>query len=705
MRTYPRAISADSFSDAAEDTVSPGQSVKVSVLYHSVELDVLDWLDVYKAATGKSSADCPDASDGDYLKWVQQKLNTMGYLAGPLTGAKDPQTSRALKRYGRALAGQEIDDETQHGILVGIKAGTKARTDFIETRAALLDRRRSTRVLLDHDYFANEPNARDTLPAPPGEANKPDGHAAMEAAKLDRFELPLKVVIRLVSKRDRTGQRQGVLVPEAVGPVKVEWHVFDPPEDMGVIAARFTGLAEEDRTQSPAYLAKAQKAVAKGDVKDPLRAYDNCPVANGGVRPDDKDDMTPYFRPNGLAGVYADATSGKKFLTTARTVPGGNAALQGLLGTTGALFWGSYIAGDNWAVQARLSLEGVDGADDIKGLHTRLAGLAKAWDKYEPTDPLVAQTGEMTLWRRQHVLAVVDWWSNRSAPPIEWDILVDAFRAAHIELVRPAGGVQTVATLVNTPLLQNAYKDEILRVANLINKGFYQNQTQFLQDNADRVRSFEWRSDAIIPLKFPVRAQQKGETFDTYKFVMQGKSIIAHFTGAVLPLHRVAAEFVRTWLGGDPCGQVIVRFDHLPEADLKNNLNAKDLALFQQNKLADAHIPNYKTDPRGDGGPSFGATGGVAMLEHRHVNQFNSAFLVAHEMGHNYYLSHAAGTPADHDTDDPNCAMFYPSETTLGPKGWGRKTDAGTPIPLFCGKCLLKLRGWKVRTGVPAGSK
>ena len=72
--------------------------------------------------------------------------------------------------------------------------------------------------------------------------------------------------------------------------------------------------------------------------------------------------------------------------------------------------------------------------------------------------------------------------------------------------------------------------------------------------------------------------------------------------------------------------------------------------------------------------------------------------LMAHEIGHNLYLSHwevPAGDfyrrPIDHDQNDHNCMMSYAwnitSRPTLAANGWlffGR----------FCGKCNLKLRGW-----------
>lgn len=74
--------------------------------------------------------------------------------------------------------------------------------------------------------------------------------------------------------------------------------------------------------------------------------------------------------------------------------------------------------------------------------------------------------------------------------------------------------------------------------------------------------------------------------------------------------------------------------------------------------------------------------------------------LMAHEIGHNMYLSHwqvpAADPyrrPIDHDQSDNNCMMSYawhlagrPAVNADGMKFHGR----------FCGKCNLKLRGWHI---------
>jgi hypothetical protein len=687
MRPYPRPIHAETFGDDASEDVDalPGESLQIGVLYHSIELTPMTWQEIYLATTGRPDGASPGAVDPAYPNWLKYRLNELGYLAGPLVNAKDAQALRALHRYSRVLLGREEDDETRDGIVDAIADGRHARTDLVETPGALADRNRVTRLVLDHDYYVVEPTPSDQPPRGPGEANLPDGHATMETQKLDRFEQPFKVKVYLVSKRDRSGTGKGVFAPEATGAVKIEWHVFDPPEDMTVIDARFTSVDGSVRTRAPEYLTAAQTALAGGDPKHALNAYDNCPVALGGVRPDDNDDMTPYFRAGGLPGVYADEIAGKKFLSTVRTV-GGTATLDALRGTTGAIFWGSYIAGDNWVVQARLSFAGIAGEDELIAAHRRLPRHAKAFTAYEPGEALVAQSAKMTLWRRHRVLGVVDWWSNPGGAALDWPTIVAAYRAAHTILIPP--GRPRPITEISDAGQQQRYATEFVRVAKLVMPAYLR--------EPGREEAVQWQNQAIIPTRFPVRDQAKGEDVNAYKMLLNGAQLIAHYCGATYALHRLPADFVRARLGNG-VGQVILRFDHLVPATLRDHLNATDKKKLERGRIEDMTVYNYKTDARGNGGPSIGVSGGVAMIEHQQSKHFGAGFLVAHEMGHNHYLTHAYPPNDDHDRADGNCTMFYPSQVPQGFQDarWG--LAAGGGAPLFCGKCLLKLRGWKVR--------
>ena len=100
------------------------------------------------------------------------------------------------------------------------------------------------------------------------------------------------------------------------------------------------------------------------------------------------------------------------------------------------------------------------------------------------------------------------------------------------------------------------------------------------------------------------------------------------------------------------------------------------------------------------GGPSIGVDWGVAMITHQHIAEYDDSFIVLHELGHCLYLSHAAEIRG-HDPEDKNCAMWYPEQD---PKSldvdWGLRNSAHANVPMFCGKCVLKLRGWRIEDSI-----
>ena len=83
-------------------------------------------------------------------------------------------------------------------------------------------------------------------------------------------------------------------------------------------------------------------------------------------------------------------------------------------------------------------------------------------------------------------------------------------------------------------------------------------------------------------------------------------------------------------------------------------------------------------------------------------------FLICHELGHLMYLSHhevniKTGLSSNwhsHDLADHNCTMSYAFGIKSRPKLEWLVEDADEPR--FCGKCILKLRGWRVAfAGLP----
>jgi hypothetical protein len=81
----------------------------------------------------------------------------------------------------------------------------------------------------------------------------------------------------------------------------------------------------------------------------------------------------------------------------------------------------------------------------------------------------------------------------------------------------------------------------------------------------------------------------------------------------------------------------------------------------------------------------------------------------AHEVGHHKHLEHSAGAPGasltQHDTahnkSDP--ALNPPNKVPAAEAAWDRdcvmsyvNTESGDDAAYFCGKCVLKIRGWTI---------
>ena len=103
----------------------------------------------------------------------------------------------------------------------------------------------------------------------------------------------------------------------------------------------------------------------------------------------------------------------------------------------------------------------------------------------------------------------------------------------------------------------------------------------------------------------------------------------------------------------------------------------------------------------------IGLPAGVSIISNPTGKDEQDGFLISHESGHCRYLSHheikgtgVSDQPKDHDLSDKNCTMCYPfgiqsrnPPATATKLTWNRGDATESS---FCGKCILKLRGWKV---------
>jgi len=445
-------------------------SARVRVLYREIKLEPGEWEEVYKAVSGQNDKTFPTAATDDIKKlWLQYKLNELGYVAGPLKSPPDDNSLlRSLFRYSQAYPdatlmpkvydyqtraagaagtcgwGWKAAWEAKYGTLADLcqgptkqpgidlidklKAGDFPRNDVFKDSKNLTEKRLLSRIILDHDIFYL--NAENT---------DPDGHTDYDKEFLNPFCWPMKVKILLLSKTDADAQKPGKDAPKAVGPARCEWFLFDPPENLAIVPKPVQGdVPAKLKSKSRNYLDQLQQKRA-GRYGDKANAWDNCPDDLGGLRPAKPETVSGNFFAIPNAGSTT-SPDGSRFLSIANT---DLANPQHQLGRSCVFFQGSYIAGDNYVVQVRLSWEGIPDGDALKAEHQKLSGLARSFGPgpvkplgMDEKDPMAEQTLRMTIWRRHHVLREVTWADNLF-PAANWEPIVHNFEAAHILLVPP----------------------------------------------------------------------------------------------------------------------------------------------------------------------------------------------------------------------------------------------------------------------------
>lgn len=621
---YKVTLKADGLQDKAE----------FKVFYHSVTL-----------APGSYTADGKAPAEKDHLKWVQYRLNELGYFAGPIDGVKNDQTKRALKRYSYAAAGlTESDDENNKKLIELLKKGYGKRT--IIEGAALPPPGKSVKSYIDYDYFY------ETF----AEFLDDAGHVNKQKAKLDRFEFPVEATVYLVSKYDVDGSSRGVFVPEATGAVEVEWRVRDPLEDTSLLPVSTPDIPTRCKPYIDAALVQTgQNAGQPNDAKD------NCPTGASGVRGTNKD----YFADGTKLPPFQTALAGDQVFTK---VYGDVTKNPNKSGKAGVLFRGSYHAGDNYALQAKVALRNAPDA-------TQLAQLHEALFKKKFDEQVIVDTGTITLWRRLHVAATV-YWPQPPLGGIRWNEVVDQYRPAHCEM-DVSGKTFSIKQLFTTKKDQDNY-------LKIFHKHF----------PAYKKSDLKFNPNGVSPVK--LRSQGKKETPANYRAYIDTK---AKEVSDKLDFLMDMAELVQAKVKStEGAGNVAMQVHWVPPTPVCD-LNP-----------VSGEINLTTARPYSPAITCIGLRRGVAVLDNTMIPTEQDGFLYAHEMGHCRYLSHhetslGAGSdnPTHHDQNDFNCTMCYPEGIASRPNLTWQRGNATEPR--FCGKCLLKLRGWDiVNGGLPAQS-
>ncbi|MFC2172584.1 LysM peptidoglycan-binding domain-containing protein [Acidobacteriota bacterium] len=624
------------------------------VLFHSIKIEKGTYTEDGKA---------PDKAE--LVKWVQFKLNELGCFSGPVDGIKGPQTKRALQRYTYAMAGnygnppkKAIDDENDATLQAQLDRGDATR-EIIESNK-LPEKGKKKKAYIDHDYFYHEYSVADFSHA--------QGHCNKDKTMLDRFEIPLEVKVYLVSKEDPDGTKKGRNAPGGIGEADIEWIVKDPIEDTSFLPTSTADIPSRGQQ----YVDAALDAIGR-DKGKPEDSQDNCPksIKNG------QRDKTPrYFRLGDKLLPFKSESAGDKVYSK---VHQDSDASPNKIGRSGVLFRGSYLSGDNFAFHARISFERLGNKDKLKKLH-------EDFTKKKLEEILFDETGEITLWRRHHVAAVVNW--PDPSRGINWGDIADAYEIAHCHLDRQNESY-AIEDLLATDADKNAYLDLLAN-----------------RYPAYKRADMTFDGNGLYPLALP----SQGLREDPKDYKSKIWNLISTFTGSADFQDDLALLLYSKVAEKRPAGIIAFRPNWARPVKVRNLL---PLIRVLNPLSSEEYLPGFMC---------LGLPAGVALLDNGMTHEEQDGFLYAHEMGHCRYLLHHQtdnnvhdptsanfnvpqyDTPDDHDTADDNCTMCYPQGIANRPANltWNK---GDSTEPRFCGKCVLKLRGWDVRNGsLPASS-
>lgn len=304
-----------------------------------------------------------------------------------------------------------------------------------------------------------------------------DGRAALDKAAIARPWIPLKAELGLLGRADSLypdHDKAKVVIADAalrakmsraIGPLRMDWSFDELPPDIEPVNA---GAYDHAKMRARKYLAWALRDKKEThDRKDTERqhSYFNCSEALGGLRPPatatyyetafGTDTLSlqpwravPVSTTETVASVIHDHLCAGQVAKTDLFEP--------LIGAGGAYFRPSRIAGDGYRVRAEMRFEEFEGY--------KFPNLPALKQRY----PVLPSThsARLRLWRRASMRGYLCWSNPASG---HWPGFVDAFRslyrAGHVYMVHEGGAPRTFAV---TDVFNPADPAHVTRYKNIV---------------------------------------------------------------------------------------------------------------------------------------------------------------------------------------------------------------------------------------------
>ena len=582
-----------------------------------------------------------------------------------------------------------------------------------------------------------------------------DNKAQRDAESIARPWIPLKAEFRVVSKTKglydaaapSVDEKTRAFMQRAIGPLRVDWTFDELPRDVSVVD---TTAYDHTVTRSRRYvdwaLAGNKATHVRKDTKRPA-LYTNClggadpadaaSAGNlGGIRPADPANYYKqafgYDEDHSLFPWIASAVSETESIATVvhdHMQPGQTDKLDlfpGLVGASGIYFNPSRVAGDGYRVRAEVQFK--------KFAEYEFPNLDALAARY-PVSPQ-AHTARLRVWRRSSIRGYMCW---SGAATGHWPGLLAGlrahYRAAHVYFVHEGAAVPNTFNVADVydpanAAHQTSYKNTITN--NLGADPTLKDITRMQLRGTD-IWPWGHRNDLGWPWLSPMGILRR-DLYGRWLNSIISQTWRKFRDGLLLALVKNIEK------KGILRGHLLVEFDSSPAMRAERYQCDSDPSHFYWAIQLDgaAGRPDEPC-PTGCGGTLSAQGGGRSYaggmplpavgiaLGATWLFTSSDADTWAHEIGHHRHLEHAASAPgaqyaprqpadpvpnaelhdsADNTTQnwvamgstasseqdwDRNCVMSYSASNYPGGRDY------------FCGKCLLRNRGWKVQSlGYPA---
>jgi hypothetical protein len=577
-----------------------------------------------------------------------------------------------------------------------------------------------------------------------------DDRTTKDADSTPRPWIPVQADLTLVGRANKLSER--VAAPSdavresmrrSIGPLRIDWTFDELPPDHSSIAGY-----DANYIRSRSYVAWAvdqKKATHARPDTGRAAVYTNCPADDGGIRPSalptyyaqafghagSTDTGLAPWKGTAVAATESIATVVHEHLSAAQVDK--TDLFEGRIGLAGTYFRPSIIAGDGYRLRAEVQFEAFT--------DYAFPNLATLKARY-PVRPH-AHSAAMRVWRRSSFRGTMRW-GGRTPAHGGYVALVDEvrrlYRPAYVYFVHEGGSPRTFA------------------VADILDPGKTADKDRFANVVANNLPTYAERAVAAMTLKADhVWAWSDSENFGwahTYK--APSAKVPATSTTAEIPAYAgdgtpdawVRAIAGNTWdryrsalmltlikaveKNGYLRGHLMVEFGHAqgykiemyrcPDGHETGYLRKEPTTTPGRLKTgarcerpACGKALSDGTDKPGFGGWCFLDAGGLNLGGAFLFTTESAArypLLWAHEMGHHRHMEHAATAPgavtALHDAQDNThvggwTAIDPKSAAEASRKRWDRRcamsyADTWNPMETtyFCGKCILRSRGWKV---------